>query len=460
MEGRTRSVQKERRQPEHPNKARRKERTDREGHDRSVVEERDDKNHEGREVELKGERHDGESKDDTDGDGAGVDRVVAHPLEDDTRLADGVDDGRKSGLDEDDIGGGTGGVGGTLDGDSDVGAREGRGVVGSVSSHGDEVTELLKALDDLVLVLGEDSSESVGVEDHLVERQVLAALGEASGLEDLGGVHVVSETETTSSLLGDGKLISGDHLDLDSERLSVVDGLLGVLARGVVDGEESDELEAVALVGHVAGGNVLERDGERAETASGKLLDVLLELVLDLGRLVAGAELDDGSGHALGDALHLSSSVDGVGDLGTLVGGVEGLEVEELDTGAGGGRVRDGPDDAATRREKNERSVREACEGENVRVDGVLVLDTASVGGVEHDGGGIERAVGLEGRLVDGELVGRELRRRNPSQLMLDEKAARKGRTVPVLSEQRIVTPASSSMAVIRVTMAWYLASC
>ena len=36
--------------------------------------------------------------DDTDGDGAGVDRVVPHTLEDDTGTADDVDDGGETGL--------------------------------------------------------------------------------------------------------------------------------------------------------------------------------------------------------------------------------------------------------------------------------------------------------------------------------------------------------------------------
>jgi hypothetical protein len=35
-----------------------------------------------------------------------------------------------------------------------------------------------------------------------------------------------------------------NHLDLDAERLSLVDGLLGVVTGRVEDGEETDELEA------------------------------------------------------------------------------------------------------------------------------------------------------------------------------------------------------------------------
>lgn len=225
--------------------------------------------------------------------GAGVDRVVAHALEDNTGLADGVNNGRKSGLGENDIGGTTGSVGGSLDGDSDVGAGKGGGIVGSISSHGDEVTEGLEALDNLVLVLGEDTGESIRVHDHLVESAVLAVGGESSSLHNLSGVHVVSQAETTSGLLGNGELVTGNHLDANTESLSVVDGLLGVITGRVEDGEESDELESVSGLVDLAGGNVLVGDGEGTESTGGELLDVLLELVLNLGGLVAGAEVDD-----------------------------------------------------------------------------------------------------------------------------------------------------------------------
>lgn len=175
------------------------ERTDGKGHDRAVVEERDDEDHERREIELERKGHDRETEDNTDGDGAGVDRVVAHALEDDSGLADGVDDSGESGLDEDNVGGTASGVGGTLDGNTDVGTSEGGRVVGSVTSHGDEVAERLETLDNLVLVLGEDAGEPVGVEDHLVEGEVLATLGEATGLEDLGGVHLRFVRTSSSS---------------------------------------------------------------------------------------------------------------------------------------------------------------------------------------------------------------------------------------------------------------------
>jgi hypothetical protein len=46
------------------------------------------------------QRGDGEADDDTDCDGAAVDRVVVHALEDDTGAADGVDNGGETELSE------------------------------------------------------------------------------------------------------------------------------------------------------------------------------------------------------------------------------------------------------------------------------------------------------------------------------------------------------------------------
>lgn len=270
-----------------------------------------------------------------------------------------MNDGRKSGLGENDIGGTTSSVGGTLDGNTDVGTRESGGVVGTVTSHGAQVTETLETLDNLVLVLGEDSGETIGVEDHLVNVGVLAVDGETSGLENLGGVHVVSETETATSLLGDGELISGNHLDLDSESLSLVDRLLGVVTGRVEDGEETDELETVSFVVLVVRRDILDGDSEGTEATHGKLLDVLLELILNLGGLVARAEFDNDTSHSLGDTLHLAGRLFDVGDLGTLVDGVEGLEVEELDTLASISDVGDGTDDTPVKDEGGESRHRE-----------------------------------------------------------------------------------------------------
>jgi len=360
---------------------------DGEGHDGTIVEKSDDKDHEGREVELVGEGEDGEADDDTDGDGAGVDGVVAHPLEDDTGLADGVDDGRETRLSQHNIGGTARGIGCTLDRNTDVGTGESRGVVGTVTSHGAEMTETLEALDDLVLVFGEDSSETIGVHDHLVEVGVLAA-GGGTILQDTGRVHVVTHTKTTASLLSDSELVTSDHLDLDTESLSLVDGLLGVITGRIEDGEKTNKLESVALSLEVVTVDLLVGNSESTETTEGVLLNVGLETVLELFILVASAKVDDDGGHTLGNTLELAGGLLTVGDLGTLVNGVEGLEVEEGNSGTSAGGVPEGLDDGG--------------------VDGVLVLGTGGVGSEKDHILCREGAVGLDSVAINGELVGGE----------------------------------------------------
>ena len=360
---------------------------DGEGHDGTIVEKGDDQDHERREVELEREGEDGEADNDTDGDRARVDGVVAHTLEDDARAADGVDDGGQTGLREDDVSSRAGSVSGTLDGDTDIGARESGRVVGTVTGHGAEVAESLETLDDLVLVLGEDTSETVGVEDHLVEVPETAA-GLGAVLKNLRGVHVVTEAETTTGLLRNSELVTGNHLDLDTEGHGVVDRLLGVVTRGVEDGEETNELEAVTLTLGIVAVNLLVRNRESTETTLRVLLDVSLETVLELVGLVARAELDDDTGHALGDTLELAGRLLAVGDLRALVNGVERLEVKELDTSASARRIADGTNDA--------------------RVDSVLVLGTGGVRSQKDDIVGGERGVGAEGSAIDGKLVGGE----------------------------------------------------
>lgn len=134
-------------------------------------------------------------------------------------------------------------------------------------------------------------TESIGVHDNLLEGSVLATRG-GSILDDLGRVHVVSESKTTTGLLGNGELVTGNHLDLDTKGLGIVDGLLSVVTRGVEDGEKTDELEASSggvLLLRVAN-NLLEGDSESTKTTAGELLDVLLKLVLHLRGLVASAD--------------------------------------------------------------------------------------------------------------------------------------------------------------------------
>jgi len=357
------------------------------GHDGTVVEHSNDKDHERWELELPTEDHDGEANDDSDGDGTGVDGVVSHSLEDDSRTVNGVNNGRKSWLGKDDIGGTSGSIGSTLDGNTDVGSGQGRGIVGTVTSHSTQVTETLDSLDNLELVLWEDTGETVGVHDHLVQVGVFAT-GLWSLLEHLGGVHVVTKTQSSTSLLSDSELITGNHLDLDTESHGVVDGLLGVGSGRVEDRQKTDELETVSWRVLLVTVDILVGDSKSSETSSGKLLDVGFELVLKLGGLVSGAQIDDDTSHTLGGSLEPVVSLVEVGDLSSLVDRVERLEVEELDTLSGHLWVWKRTNDTT--------------------VDGVLVLGSGAVGSKETNTLDVPLGVALDVLLVNGELVGGE----------------------------------------------------
>lgn len=133
---------------------------------------------------------------------------------------------------------------------------------------------------------------------------------------------------------------------------------------------------------------LLIRNSERTQATGRKVLDVRLELVLEILRLVARAELDDDTRHSFGDALQPAGALLAVRDLRALVDGVERLEVEQSDTFARGLGVLERADDA--------------------RVDGVLVLRARRVGGEEHDVLDREMRVRLHGALVNSQLVRRK----------------------------------------------------
>ena len=298
-----------------------------------------------------------------------------------------MNDGRETGLGQNDVGGTASSVGGALYCDTNVGTGQGRSVVGTITSHGAKVTETLEAFNDLVLVLGEDTSETIGIQDHLVERGVLAS-GGRSILQNLSRIHVVAQTETTSGFLGDSELVTGNHLDLDTESHSIVDSLLGIFTGRVEDGEETDKFETVALSLVIITLNFLKSDSEGTKTTHSEFFNISLESVLDFLGLVAAAKLNDNTGHTLGDTLELAGGLLTVGNLGTLIDGVKWLEVENLDASVGLGWLGDGTNDT--------------------RVNGILVLGTGSVGSQLDDIFKGEGAVSPNGGAIDGELVGGE----------------------------------------------------
>ena len=137
---------------------------------------------------------------------------------------------------------------------------------------------------------------------------------------------MVAQTETTSSFLRNGELITSSHLDLDTKSRGIVDGLLGIFTGRVEDGEETDELETVTLGLRVVTLDFLESDGQGTETTHCEFLNISLKPVLDIIGLVAGAELDNDAGHTLSDALEFAGGLITVGTLGRLSTGLNGLK--------------------------------------------------------------------------------------------------------------------------------------
>ncbi len=90
-------------------------------------------------------------------------------------------------------------------------------VVHAVAGHADDVAALLQHLDDVVLVLGEDLREAVGLldrSDRAAPPRGAWCRSKHAGVENVG-----AQAELAGDLLGDGELVAGDHLDVDAQLL-------------------------------------------------------------------------------------------------------------------------------------------------------------------------------------------------------------------------------------------------
>ena len=202
------------------------------------------------------EREDGDGDEDDDADRLGnpVDRVVGHPPEDLAAEADRLDDHREAGREQDDVGGGTGGVGRAGNRDPGVGAPQGGGVVDAVAGHRDDVPGLLERLDDPVLVLGHDLREAVGGLDPSPPAGRRSAAS-APAVED-----PVSEADLACDLPGDLDPVAGDHLDASPSAPASASVAARVVPGRVVQRQHAEQPPVLAVA-------VAASDGERTEAA-------------------------------------------------------------------------------------------------------------------------------------------------------------------------------------------------
>ena len=143
-----------------------------------------------------------------------------------------------------------------------------------------------------MLVLGHHLREAVGVQDKVVARG-------RGGPEGGVGVDVGAEVDLAGELLGDVQVVAGDHLDVDERVLDLGDGLGGVDAGRVHDGQGAGVYHGAALLLHAHG------DGLVAALAKGGVGGVHLghHLVVVVDRPLLAAVALDGLEHLGHDAL-------------------------------------------------------------------------------------------------------------------------------------------------------------
>lgn len=181
----------------------------------------------------------------------------------------------------------------------------------TITSHGSQVTTLLQHFDDLVLVLGENFSETVCALDQVV----LSSTGETA-VNELGRVvDLGSEGKHLAGFLSDSDSITSQHLDGDTELLGFDDSLGSILTRGVEHRQETEE-DPWAIVDLVS-------DTERTETTASEISSLLTEKAGSF--FITVGEGEDSLGGTLGtDILVTSHVADGSNTLGD---GVEGSEL-------------------------------------------------------------------------------------------------------------------------------------
>ena len=142
----------------------------------------------------------------------------------------------------------------------------------------------------------EDSSKAIGLLDKLVNGEaggVIAPLAEEGG----GRVHVSAHPKPAPSLFGNGKLVAGDHLDVNTKIKGTADGLGTVMPRRIEEGQETQKLPWATSTLLACFRHLLPRHTKSTEAAVGKLGNHAMDLrpsipshVAELNDLMRGSE--------------------------------------------------------------------------------------------------------------------------------------------------------------------------
>jgi len=123
------------------------------GHDGSIVQDGDNKDHERGEVEFPYQSNEHESKHNTDGDGNSVDCVILHPLEDGSACQNSTHDHTESWLGQDNVWGTSRCISGISNSDTNVCLLQCWGIIHTITSHSTDMLSILQSLHNLILVL-------------------------------------------------------------------------------------------------------------------------------------------------------------------------------------------------------------------------------------------------------------------------------------------------------------------
>jgi hypothetical protein len=188
-------------------------------------------------------------------------------MEDLARSLKSIDDSTETRSEEDNIGGRTSGIRGTLDSNTSISLLQRGSIVDTVTSHSNEVTTLLENLDDVVLVLGENLSETIGSLNEIVNLRT-GHVTTATKTKTLSVVDVGTETELTGSLTGNTDGVTSKHLDGETQALGFIDSAGGVVSRRVRAGHDSENLPSTLTS--------LASNTERSEATGCKFCDTVL----------------------------------------------------------------------------------------------------------------------------------------------------------------------------------------
>jgi hypothetical protein len=251
-----------------------------------------------------------------------VDNVGVHAMEDLTACLQSVDDSTQARGEEDDIRGRSGSIRSTFNSNTSIGLLQRGSIVDTITSHGNQVTTLLENLNDVVLVLGEDLSKTIGSLNEIVNLRT-GHVTTATKTKALSVVDVGTETELTRSLTGNTDSVTSKHLDGKTKALGLVDSAGSVVARRVGARHDSENFPSTLTS--------LASNTERSEATSGEFGDAVLVGSIDL--LGDGVVLLDSLENEKWGTLDtddtlalrgLDNSLDLLGDW------VEGVEVENL----------------------------------------------------------------------------------------------------------------------------------